>query len=79
MLIGSLGFRLMCLRGRSRAAGGREAALALVAIGSIGAMEIGIVGFCLRCEDVLQLPFASYVYGDLTPIAEGTRFGRRSW
>ena len=42
----------------------------------IGAIEIGILGFCLRCEDVLQLPFAKYIYGDLTPIADGTRFGK---
>ena len=25
---------------------------------------------------MLQLPFAEYVYGDLTPIADGTRFGQ---
>jgi copper transport protein len=41
----------------------------------IGAIEIGILAFCLRTEDVLQLPFSKYIYGDLTPIAEGTRFG----
>ena len=44
--------------------------------GVIAVVEIGILAFCLRCEDVLQLPFSEYVYGDLTPIADGTRFGQ---
>ncbi len=39
-------------------------------------IEVGILAFCLRCEDVLQLPFTKYLYGDLTPIAQGTRFGQ---
>ena len=44
--------------------------------GVVGAIEVGILAFCLRCEDVLQLPFGKYVYGDLTPISDGTRFGK---
>ena len=76
LLIGSLGFRLILAR-RSAAGRGREAAVRAVAgSGVIAAIEIGIVAFCLRCEDVLQLPFGKFVYGDLSPIADGTRFGK---
>jgi putative copper export protein len=49
---------------------------ALAGLGALGSIQVGIVAFCLRCEDVLQLPFGKFVYGDLTPIAEDTRFGR---
>ena len=35
----------------------------------------GIVAFLLRAEDALQLPFGRFLYGDLSPIAGGTRFG----
>jgi len=45
-------------------------------IGVIGVLELGIVAFCLRCEDVLQLPFGNFLYGDLSPISGGTRFGK---
>src|SRR4029078_2516150 len=31
--------------------------------------------FCLRAEDALQLPFGKFLYGDLSPISGGTRFG----
>jgi copper transport protein len=75
LLIGALGFRLICLRGLTvpRRTEGRLYLLAIV--GVIGSIEVGILAFCLRCEDVLQLPFSTYLYGDLTPIADGTRFG----
>jgi copper transport protein len=75
-LIGSLGFRLLCLGGVSIPPRVEKRLFALSLAGVIGAVEVGILAFCLRCEDVLQLPFSSYVYGDLTPIADGTRFGR---
>ena len=39
-------------------------------------LEIGILAFCLRCQDVLQLPFGKFLYGDLSPISSGTRFGK---
>jgi putative copper export protein len=41
----------------------------------IGALEVGILAFLLRAEDALQLPFVDFLYGDLTPLANGTRFG----
>src|SRR5207248_38794 len=31
--------------------------------------------FLLRAEDALQLPFADFLYGDLSPLSHGTRFG----
>jgi putative copper export protein len=40
----------------------------------IGALEVGIVAFLLRAEDALQLPFTSFLYGDLSPFAKSTRF-----
>ena len=75
LLIGSLGFRLICLRGLEPVPAVERRLTLLSAIGVIGSIEIGILAFCLRCEDVLQLPFGKYLYGDLSPIAQGTRFG----
>ena len=75
VLIGSLGFRLVCLRGWEVPPRVEKRLYLLAGAGVVGAIEIGIVAFCLRCEDVLQLPLGKYVYGDLTPIAQGTRFG----
>ena len=39
-------------------------------------LEIAIAAFLLRCEDALQLPFTDFLYGDLSPIAQGTRLGQ---
>ncbi len=75
LLIGALGFRLICLRGLSLPPATERRLYLLAAIGVIGSIEVGILAFCLRCEDVLQLPFSTYLYGDLSPIAQGTRFG----
>jgi copper transport protein len=75
-LIGSLGFRLLCVRGLDLPAAVEKRLTLISAIGVVGAIELGIIAFCLRCEDVLQLPFGKYLYGDLTPIAQGTRFGK---
>ena len=41
----------------------------------MGVIEVGIVAFLLRAEDALQLPFGRFLYGDLAPVANGTRFG----
>jgi copper transport protein len=74
-LIGSLGFRLVCLR-RLVLPHRLERRLYLLAtIGVVGVIELGIVAFCLRCEDVLQLPFGKFLYGDLSPISGGTTLG----
>jgi copper transport protein len=76
VLIGSLGFRLLCLRGLDVPPAVERRLFWLAGLGVIGAIQVGIAAFCLRCEDVLQLPFGTYLYGDLTPIAQGTRFGK---
>ncbi len=76
LVIGSLGFRLICLRGLTLPPRLEQRLYAVTAIGAIGVIEIGILAFCLRCEDVLALPFGKFLYGDLSPIADGTRFGK---
>ena len=75
LLIGSLGFRLLCLRRLALSPAVDRRLYLISAAGVVGVIEIGIVGFCLRSADVLQLPFGKFVYGDLSPISGGTRFG----
>lgn len=50
--------------------------LLLAGAGIVGVLEVGIAAFLLRCEDVLQLPFGKFLYGDLSPISGGTRYGK---
>jgi copper transport protein len=76
LTIGALGFRLLVLRGLAVPAALDKRLLALAGIGVVGVLETGIVAFLLRCEDVLQLPFGKFLYGDLSPISGGTRYGR---
>ena len=45
-------------------------------IGAIGIIHVGIAAFIMRAEDALQLPFARLLYGDLSPVASGTHFGK---
>jgi copper transport protein len=74
LLAGGLGFRLLVLREPLPPAAERRF-YHLVGIGAVGAIEVGILAFLLRAEDALQLPFGKFLYGDLSPIAGGTRFG----
>ena len=74
LLSGGLGFRLLVLRGPLRPETERRF-YGVLAVGAVGAIEVGIFAFLLRAEDALQLPFGKFLYGDLTPIAGGTRFG----
>jgi copper transport protein len=74
LLLGGLAFRLIVLRGSLPAAVERRSMLVSGA-GAVAAIHIGILAFILRAEDALQLPFGRLLYGDLTPIATGTRFG----
>jgi copper transport protein len=71
LLVGGMGFQLLVTRrtpsGRFYAVAGAGAAIVL---------EAGIVAFLLRAQDALQLPFRNFLYGDLSPIAGGTRFGQ---
>jgi copper transport protein len=74
LLVGGIGSRLLVVRGPlpKRA---RQRFYVLTGIGAVATLEVGIVAFMLRAEDALQLPFARFLYGDLSPIASGTRFG----
>ena len=74
LLAGGLGFRLLVLREPLPPAAERRF-YRLVGLGAVGTIEVGIVAFLLRAEDALQLPFGKFLYGDLSPIAGGTRFG----
>jgi copper transport protein len=74
LVVGGLGFRLLVLR--APLSGRLERRFYWVAgIGVVGVLEAGIVAFLLRAEDALQLPFGRFLYGDLSPISGGTRFG----
>jgi copper transport protein len=75
-VIGSLGFRLLCLRGFTLPPALERRTYLISTIGVVSVLELGIVAFCLRSEDVLQLPFGKFLYGDLSPISGGTRFGK---
>ena len=71
LLVGGLGFRLLAVRERLPAR-----FYLVTAVGAVGMLEVAIVAFLLRAEDALQLPFAAFLYGDLSPIADGTRIGQ---
>jgi len=73
LLAGGLGFRLLVVGGPLGAAAQRRF-YRVLAVGAIGALEVGILAFLLRAEDALQLPFVDFLYGDLSPLAK-TRFG----
>jgi len=74
LLTGGLGFRLLVLRSPLGPAAERRF-YRVLGIGAVGAIEVGILAFLLRAGDALQLPFGRFLYGDLAPIAGGTRFG----
>ncbi len=75
LLTGGIGFRLFVLRGPLPPAVERRF-YRLAGAGVIGALEVGILAFCLRAEDALQLDLYSFIYGDLSPFVGTTRFGR---
>jgi copper transport protein len=75
LLTGGLGFRLIVLRGAATPEAERRF-YRMTAVGAVGALEVGIVAFLLRAEDALQLPLTSFLYGDLSPFANHTRFGK---
>jgi copper transport protein len=71
LLVGGVGFELLVARvSRSRRFWW------LVGAGAVVTLEVGIVAFLLRAEDALQLPFTAFLYGDLSPLSTGTRFGQ---
>ncbi|HZS23906.1 MAG TPA: copper resistance protein CopC [Gaiellaceae bacterium] len=71
LLVGGSGFQLFVLR---TVPGKRF--YVFTGAGAVVVLEAGIIAFLLRSEDALQLPFTAFLYGDLAPIAGGTRFGR---
>ena len=71
LLVGGLGFELLVARVTAQ-----RRFWWLVGLGAIAVLEVGIVAFLLRAEDALQLPFGAFLYGDLSPISGGTRFGQ---
>jgi copper transport protein len=74
LVIGGLGFRLLLLPRRVPPALERWSFLVPL-IGVVGVLNIGALAFLLRSQGALQLPLGEFLYGDLSPIAGGTRFG----
>jgi copper transport protein len=74
LLVGGTGFRLLIVRGPLPRRAERRF-YAVLGVGAVAVLDVGIVAFLLRAEDALQLPFGRLLYGDLSPIAGGTRFG----
>lgn len=74
LVIGGIFFRLVVLP-RSVPHAFERVFYGLVLGGVVAAIQIGILAFLIRAEDALQLPFGRFVYGDLSPFADGTRFG----
>ena len=73
LVVGGLGFALLVLRGVPALLSRRL--YKLVGLGIVATLEVGIIGFIMRAEGALQLPFGKLLYADLTPIASGTRLG----
>ena len=74
LLVGGLAFRLLVVGKRATPALERRFYLVAM-VGVLASIELGIVGFLLRARDAFQLPLGRLVYGDLSPLAQGTRFG----
>jgi len=74
LAIGSLGFRVVCLRGVAVPRPLERRIAVAAGLGAALAVQAGIAAFSLRAEDALQLPFGDFLYGDLSPMAS-TRFG----
>ena len=75
LAIGSLGLRLICLRGLAVPRALERRIVVASGLGVVLSLQAGIAAFSLRAEDALQLPFGSFLYGDLSPMA-ATRFGQ---
>jgi copper transport protein len=74
LVVGGLAFRLLVVGRRATPAFERRFYLVVTA-GVVASIELGILGFLLRARDAFQLPLGRLVYGDLSPLAQGTRFG----
>lgn len=74
LLVGGIGFRLLVVRGPLPPRAERRFYW-VTGIGAVAALEVGLAAFLLRAEDALQLPFTAFLYGDLSSLANGTKFG----
>ena len=74
LLVGGIGFRLLVVRGPLPPRAERRFYW-VTGIGAVAVLEVGIAAFLLRAEDALQLPFTAFLYGDLSSLANGTKFG----
>jgi copper transport protein len=70
LLVGGIGFQLLIDRRVPT-----KRFFVVTGIGATVVLETGIVAFLLRADDALQLPFGDFLYGDLSPLSHGTRFG----
>jgi len=75
LTIGSLGLRVICLRGLAVPRALERRLVVASGLGAVVSLQAGIAAFSLRAEDALQLPFGNFLYGDLSPMA-ATRFGQ---
>jgi copper transport protein len=75
LLVGGIAFRLLVLP-RSVPQQLERRFFQVAGIGGIAVIQVGVLAFILRAEDALQLPFGRLLYGDLSPVAQGTRFGK---
>ena len=75
LIVGGLGFQLLVVRGPLPPRAQRRF-FWVTGIGAVAFLQVGIVSFLLRGEDMLQVPFDRFLYGDLSPLANGTRFGQ---
>ena len=75
LAVGGIGFRLLVVRGPLPPRAERRFFL-FAGTGVVVVLESGITAFLLRGEDFLQLPFRLFLYGDLAPLASGTRYGQ---
>jgi copper transport protein len=74
LVVGGIGFRLLIVRGPLGPRAERRFYW-VTGLGVVAVLEAGIAAFLLRAEDALQLPFGDFLYGDLSPLSGGTRFG----
>lgn len=74
LAVGGVGFRLLVVRGPLPPRAERRF-FWVAGTGVVVVLESGIAAFLLRGEDFLQLPFSLFLYGDLSPLANGTRYG----
>lgn len=75
LLAGGLAFRLLCLP-RELPRPIERRLRWLVGVGAVAALELGGLAFMLRANAALQLPFTRFLYGDLSTVAGGSRFGQ---